>query len=86
MPVTRRVTHAGIATAVKFDLRAPAGALDQDWDADRAVPRSIASTERSSQTRSSTLNLTADLLQRALAGTMARLPVEVSGKLERLQT
>jgi hypothetical protein len=32
------------------------------------VPKSLASTEGSSQTRSSTLNFTADLLQRALAG------------------
>jgi hypothetical protein len=29
MPVTRRVTHAGIATVVKFDLRVPAAPPDQ---------------------------------------------------------
>src|SRR6202045_805563 len=43
------------------------------------APADGASTEGSSQTRSSTLNFTADLLQRRSRGTIARLPVEVSG-------
>jgi hypothetical protein len=42
--------------------------------------------EHSSQTRSSTLNFTADLLQRALAGNYGPATGEVSGKLERLRT